>query len=71
MSNILEAEPVLAFGPRKPGTRRRYTAEQTKMILEEAVTIRRRSGGGRRDAASRVARCSPGVWQQAVDGAVA
>ena len=36
MSNTFEAEPVLAFGPRKPGTRRRYTAEQKKLILEEA-----------------------------------
>jgi transposase len=36
MSNTHEAEPVLAFGPRKPGTRRRYTAEQKKMIIEEA-----------------------------------
>jgi transposase len=36
MSNTFEAEPVLAFGPRKPGTRRRYTTEQKKMILDEA-----------------------------------
>ena len=36
MSNTFEAEPVLAFGPRKPGTRRRYTSEQKKMILNEA-----------------------------------
>ena len=36
MSNTFEAEPVLAFGPRKPGTRRRYTSEQKKMILDEA-----------------------------------
>jgi transposase len=36
MSNTFEAEPVLAFEPRTPGTRRRYTAEQKKMILEEA-----------------------------------
>lgn len=36
MSNTYEAEPVLAFEPRKPGTRRRYTAEQKRVILQEA-----------------------------------
>lgn len=37
MSKTFEAEPVLAFERRKPGTRRRYTAEQKRMILEEAA----------------------------------
>lgn len=36
MSNTYEAEPVLAFDPPKPGKRRSYTAEQKRMILEEA-----------------------------------
>jgi transposase len=36
MTKTFEAEPVLAFEPRKPGTRRRYTAEQKRMILDEA-----------------------------------
>ncbi len=31
-----EAEVVLAFEPRKPGTRRRYTPEQKRLLLEEA-----------------------------------
>jgi transposase len=31
-----EGEVVLAFEPRKPGTRRRYTLEQKRMLLEEA-----------------------------------
>jgi transposase len=31
-----EAEVVLAFEPRKPGTRRQYTAEQKRLLLEEA-----------------------------------
>jgi transposase len=29
-------EEVLAFEPRKPGSRRRYTAEQKRLLLEEA-----------------------------------
>lgn len=39
MSKIVEAvaEPVFAFEPRKPGTRRSYTAEQKRMILDEAA----------------------------------
>lgn len=39
MSKIVEAtaEPVIAFEPRKPGTRRSYTSEQKRMILEEAA----------------------------------
>lgn len=31
-----EAEVVLAFEPRKPGTRRRYTLEQKRILLDEA-----------------------------------
>lgn len=39
MSKTVEAaaEPVLAFEPKKPGKRRSYTAEQKRMILEEAA----------------------------------
>ncbi len=39
MSKIVEAtaEPVLAFEQRKPGTRRSYTAEQKRIVLEEAA----------------------------------
>ena len=36
MTKTIEAEPTLAFEPRKPGKRRSYTAEQKRMILEEA-----------------------------------
>ena len=36
MTKTFEAEPTLAFEPRKPGKRRSYTAEQKRMILEEA-----------------------------------
>jgi len=32
-----EAEVVLAFEPRKPGTRRRYTPEQKRLLLQEAA----------------------------------
>jgi transposase len=35
MTKTFEAEPVLAFEPRKPGTRRSYTAEQKQLILQE------------------------------------
>jgi hypothetical protein len=31
-----EGEVVLAFEPRKPGRRRSYTAEQKRLLLEEA-----------------------------------
>lgn len=39
MSKRVEAmaEPIIAFEPRKPGTRRSYTAEQKRLILEEAA----------------------------------
>jgi len=65
MSNTFEAEPVLAFGPRKPGTRRRYTAEQKKMILDEA-----RRPGQSISAVARRFGISPSLvfnWQRQMD----
>lgn len=36
MTKILEAEPILAFDPPRPGRRRVFTAEQKRLLLEEA-----------------------------------
>src|SRR3974390_3198845 len=57
-----EAEVVLAFEPRKPGTRRRYTPEQKRLLLQEAALLAIRCLGQDTHAA----RAADGRWRAQV-----